>query len=422
MRFIATSAVAIIAAIAIPASAQSLRSHEQQRAQEQPADAQVQAGKPTGQNTVKPSNKAFKAILDLQTAVKAKDTANIPAKVAAAQAVATTKEDHYLIAQLQLQAAVAANDNTAIASAVDALSASGFLDGSKAGDLYIGLGGTFYNNKQYAQAAAAYQNAIAANPQNAEAPGLLAESLFADGKKAEAAAAFQRAVQARVAAGQKPDEALVKRAVGVAYEAQSPTAVDLARQWVTYYPSPSSWSDAIAIYRNLNHPDSEGTLDLLRLMQANGTLKSANDYRVFASAAADQNNYNEAQAVVDAGIAAKVIEPSKPEFRDLVTGVRAKQKATAADLAVATKSAATGSALLRIGDRYYAMGDYAKAVELYKMSMTKPGIDASTANLHIGMALARAGDKAGATTAFNSVTGPRADIAKYWLAYVNQKG
>src|SRR6476659_2198927 len=142
MKLIATSALAIIAATAMPASAQSLKSHEQQRQKEQPQDQQVQPGAPKGQNTVKPSSKAFKAILDLQTAVKAKDVANIPARVAAAQAVATTKEDHYLIAQLQLQAAVAANDNAAISSAVDAMAASGFLDGAKAADLYIGLGGT----------------------------------------------------------------------------------------------------------------------------------------------------------------------------------------------------------------------------------------------------------------------------------------
>jgi hypothetical protein len=55
------------------------------------------------------------------------------------------------------------------------------------------------------------------------------------------------------------------------------------------------------------------------------------------------------------------------------------------------------------------------------MAMGKPGVDAAVANLHIGMALARAGDKAGATAALNSVTGARADIAKFWLTYVNQK-
>ena len=78
-------------------------------------------------------------------------------------------------------------------------------------------------------------------------------------------------------------------------------------------------------------------------------------------------------------------------------------------------------ALLRIGDRYVAMGDYAKAVDLYRMSMGKPGVDAAVANLHIGMALAHAGDKAGATAALNAVTGPRADIAKFWMTYLNQK-
>ena len=77
-------------------------------------------------------------------------------------------------------------------------------------------------------------------------------------------------------------------------------------------------------------------------------------------------------------------------------------------------------ALLRIGDRYYAMGDYAKAAELYRMALGKPGVDAEVANLHIGMALARAGDKAGATAALNAVSGPRAEIAKFWLAYLNQ--
>jgi hypothetical protein len=37
------------------------------------------------------------------------------------------------------------------------------------------------------------------------------------------------------------------------------------------------------------------------------------------------------------------------------------------------------------------------------------------------MALTRAGDKPGATAALNAVTGARADIAKYWLLYLQSK-
>ena len=75
-----------------------------------------------------------------------------------------------------------------------------------------------------------------------------------------------------MSAGQKPDEKLLKRAVGVAYDSNSPNAIELSRQWVNSYPSPESWRNSIAIYRNLNHPDIEGTLDLLRLMQATGAI------------------------------------------------------------------------------------------------------------------------------------------------------
>ena len=409
MKLITTTALALLAS-ASPAVAQKA-----------PAPAPAQ-GAAAAQPKITPSKGALKAIVDLQDTVNKNDFANVPAKVAAANAVATTKEDKYLVGQLQLKAALAAKDNAATASAIDTVVGSGYLPAAKNAELYMSLGSSLYNSKQYPQAQVAFQKAAALDPANSEAPSLLGEALLAQGQKAEAAAAFQRAIRASAAGGQKPNEQLLKRAVGVAYDANSPAAVDLSRQWVTAYPGPDSWRNSIAIYRNLNHPDIEGTLDLLRLMQVTGAMTQSEDYTLFARAAAEQNNYNEAQAVLDAGVAAKLVNPASADVKDLVVGLKAKPKATAADLASATKSAVNGTALLRIGDRYYAMGDYAKAVELYRMAMGKPGVDTAVANLHIGMALARAGDKAGATTAPNAVTGPRADIAKYWLTYVNQRG
>lgn len=409
MKLITTTALALVAAFsAAPAIAQKNGAAPQQ----QPSQAQA---------TVKPSKQALKAIVELQDAVNKNDVANIPSKLAAAQAVATTKEDRYLVGQLQLKAALAAKDQAGMAAAIERIAASGYLEPAKTSSLYLGLGGSYFNDKQYAQATAAYQKAVALNPSNIEAVTFLGESLFAQGQKAEAGAAFQRAIQATVAAGQKPDEKLVKRAVAVAYDAKSPVAIELARQWVAAYPSAASWGDAIAIYRNLTHPDTEGTLDLLRLMQATGALNSEGEYSLFARAAFEQNNFNEAQAVIDSGIAAKVVNPSAPEFRDIVTGLKAKAKATVADLEVATKVAQTSLALLHIGDRYAAMGDYSKAVEAYRLAGAKAGADQSLVNLHTGMALARSGDKAGATAALNAVTGARADIAKFWLTYVSQK-
>ncbi len=231
MKLIDSTALALVAAaLAAPAAAQYGASAPPSQTAAPTAPAQEAA-----QPQIKPSNKALKALVDLQTTVNKNDFANLPAKVAAAQAVASTKEDRYLIGQLQLKAAVAQKDNTALATAVDAVTSSGYLDSAKSSELYMSLGANLYNDKQYAKAQAAYQKAAAISPGNSDAPALLGEALFAQGQKAEAAAAFQRSIQVKLAAGQKPEENLLKRATVVAYQAESPLAIDLGRQWAASY-------------------------------------------------------------------------------------------------------------------------------------------------------------------------------------------
>jgi tetratricopeptide (TPR) repeat protein len=222
----------------------------------------------------------------------------------------------------------------------------------------------------------------------------------------------------RSAAGQKPPENIYRQAVQAAYDSKAPVAIELGRQWIAAYPSNDSWKNGILIYRQIATPDVESTLDLMRLLQGVGALSTSGDYNLFASAAADQLNFVEAQSVLNAGIAAGKVDPASPQFRDLVSGLKAKQKPTAADLAVAMKAAANTKALIRIGDSYAALGDNAKAIEAYRTALGKPDVDAAVANIHLGIALARSGDKAGAKAAFEAVTGPRAEVAKYWLLYL----
>jgi tetratricopeptide (TPR) repeat protein len=412
MKPITSTALALaVAAIAAPAAAQYGTPATQQQ---QPATQQAAP-------TVKPSAKAAKAILDLQDTVNKKDYASVPAKVAAAQAVATSKEDHYLIARYQLQAAAATQDVAGIAASIDTVAQSGYMTPTNAASLYSSLGDMYLDKKQYSQAAAVYQKAGLLDPKNAEIAHSLGLALYEGGQKAEAAATLQKAITAISATGQKPSEDMYTLAVQSAFDSHSPSVSELAREWLTAYPSANSWRNSITIYRALNNPDTESTLDLMRLLQATNALQTPSDYAAFIQDAAEQNNYNEAQAVLDAGIAAKKIDPSAGDFKELASVVRSKPNISAAELDAATKTAQTGMALLHIGDRYYAAGNYAKAAELYRMAQAKPDVDPNVAKLHIGMALARAGDKAGATAALNSVTGARADVAKFWLTYVNQR-
>lgn len=366
------------------------------------------------------SSDAAKAIIDLQTAVTKNDTASIPAKIAAAKAAAKSPDDKYAIGIMELKAANATKDQAGIAAGLEDMLSSGSVKPNEQLGLYQALAQVYSGSKQPQKAVEAYQHLLQLQPNNVDAIAGLAEAQIAAGQPNAALPTLQQGIKLQQSAGQKAPEAWYKRATSVAYQAKLPAAAELAREWVAAYPTPTNWSDAIAIYRNLNQTDVEGTLDLLRLESAVGALTRPGEYALYAESAANQLNYNEAQAVIDAGIAAHVVDPSSAQFRDIVSGLKGKQKASAADLEAAARMSPTPANLLRIGDRYYGMGNYSKAADIYRQVLNKPGADRDVANLHLGMALARAGDKAGATAALNAVSGSRSDIAKYWLIYVQQ--
>lgn len=423
MKLSTSSAVALVALFAAaPAVAQYDYSPppQPQTTSQTGQSNQAQPDAAQGPRKLRPSSKALKPLSELQAAIKSKDAAAIQAKLAAAQAVVSTNEDRAILGQLQLQRAADTNDMAAAMAAMDAIASTGVLRPEEAGPLLKNLSELRFNAKQYDQTAAVVEKRLQLNPNDIDAIGLLAEARNGQGRVADAIAALQRGIQLQSAGGRKPDEAWVKRAAALAYNAKLPNAPELARQWVAAYPSPTSWRNAIAIYRNTNHPDTEGTLDLLRLESATGSLTEPTDYQLYATAAAQQGNYVEALAILNQGAAAKHIDPASADFSELFTGLKAKPQATEADLAEAAKSAPASSTLVRIGDRYYGLGNYAKAVETYRAALAKPDADPNVANLHLGMGLARSGDKAGAAAAFAKVGGSLSEIAKYWLLYVQQ--
>lgn len=415
MRLFTSTAIALLAGLsAVPAAAQygasgSAPPPPTDKGTQASAQGQAQAPKITV------SNKASKAIMALQTAVKANDVANIPARLAEAQAVAQTNQDRFAIAQLQLQAALATKNNASAAQAIDAMAASNVLDSQRIAQLYMGVGVEAYNAKQYAEAASLFQKSAALNPQDPKAIKLLSQAYLAQGNKAQASATLMKALQMTTAAGQKADETLYKNAVAMAYEAKAPNAIELARQWVAAYPSPSSWQNAIAIYRNIQHPTT--SLDILRLARATNSLDGTGEYHEYAYEAADEANYGEAKAVIAEGLASGKIKASDPVIQEIQGVLKAKSAPTAAELATAEQTAKIPTAYLRVGDRYYGAGNYAKAAELYREALAK-GADKDLANLRLGEALALAHDTAGATAAFNAVTGQQAPVAKFWLVYL----
>lgn len=395
---------------------------QQPQRDDQQAQPDAKEAQPTQTSGTDPkvSRQAVKAIQELQAAVKANSFAEIPAKVAAADAVARTPDDRYMIGVLRYQAAVTAKDDSARAAAIEAMLASGFA-GAPRGDLYADLGTTYTKLKQTDRAAAALQQALQLNPNSVSATAGLAELRADQGQTAEALALLQKGIAMQAATGARPNESWYKRAVAIAYKAKLPQAVEVSREWVKSYPTPDSWQNALAIYQNLRQLDETQTLDLLRLKRAAGAL-TASDYFNYGDIAVRKGLSGEAKAVLEQGFAANLVKRSDPSFGQLYSLASQRTKGDREGLPETPVASATARQTLLIGDAYYGYGEYAKAAEFYRAVLAKPEADSNLINLRLGMALARSGDKAGATAALNAAGGPQSDLAKYWLVYVTAQG
>lgn len=382
----------------------------------QPA-AQVDQSATIKTHMPKVSHDAGKAIQALQASVNAKNAAEIPAKLAAAQAVAKTNDDRYVIGLLQLKAGADAKNNAQVAAGIEAMLASGSVTQEEKYPLYLTLGETYSDMKQYDRAATALQQAAQLNPSSVEVVASLAEARAAQGQPKAALALLQKGIKLQQAGGQKAPEAWYKRAVQVAYKAKLPDVLEISREWVQAYPSSSSWTNALAIYQNSAALDEATTLDLMRLKRAAGALTPA-DYFNYGDIAVRKGFSGEAKSVLEQGFNAKVIDRNDPSFKQLYALATQKTKGDRESLPKSPDGLTAQQALVN-GDAYFGYGDYATAAQFYRAALGKSGADSSLVNLHLGMALAREGDKTAASTALKAVSGTEGQIAKYWLTYLS---
>ena len=130
------------------------------------------------------------------------------------------------------------------------------------------------------------------------------------------------------------------------------------------------------------------------------------------------------QAVLEDGSARGVLRAHNPNVSQLLTvanGRIAEDRAGLARLRTHGLTAANGRAARTTADAYFGYGQYAEAAELYRAALQKGGEDANLVNTRLGASLALAGQRAEAEAAFRAVTGPRADLAEYWLIWLARR-
>ncbi|HEX8445491.1 MAG TPA: tetratricopeptide repeat protein [Sphingomonas sp.] len=390
----------------------------------QPANAAKKEAAPAGP---KLSKEVRDPLAAAQTAIQAGDATTGAAKVAEANAAAKTDEEKYFVAAVMLDLSKIDKNPATQAAAIDALIASNRAPADQLPTLYLASGQTAYQAKNYAKAEQMLSKAIELKTNNSDAYALLVEAQARQNKTPQALQTLQTAIDKQRAAGTKVPSDWYGRGINMAYTAKMPQqTAALTQAWVKDYPTPSNWRDSLVTYRELNPMDADGQLDLMRLQRVAGALKGQGDYMEYVLATYLRYP-GEAKAVLDEGTRAGVINLAKggnaAELSGIVSGKVAADKASLGAAATAAKGPkGTGKTAVSTGDAYLGYGDWANAAEMYKLALTKGGVDAGLVNTRLGMALAKAGQKDAAKQAFAQVTtGPRAGLAQYWMIWMDQQ-
>jgi hypothetical protein len=365
----------------------------------------------------------------LQAAEAALNTRNYQGAASAlssAQSVARGADARYYLATLQLRLARETNNAAMQASAIEALIATGRVPQSDLGPLYAAQGAIAANagGPGRERAEAALTRALEAAP-SAETAISLARVKLDLRKNAEAVALVERAVQLRKASGQPVPEAWYRRGANLAtMNNLGPQSLKFTRELVAAYPTPENWRDAILTYRDVAKPDQAGQLDAARLMRLSKGLSGERDYLEAAQTFEAASLSGESRSVLEEGVAGKMVDPTKASFKEAIAASAkraAAEKARLSVLQTSAMAAATGAPALQAGDMFLSAANYTAAIDLFRAAVQKGGVDTNVANTRLGIALALAGRKAEADAAFRSVTGPRADLAGLWLAWLGQR-
>lgn len=380
-------------------------------------------------------SKEFRAAVQpFQKALSAKDFATAQSLLPAVESAAQSADEKFYVGQFKIALGQGTNNQELLKAGVfDSLNSGSEGVAPDRGKFSWYAGQFAFQGKDY-PAAIQYLNAAKAagyHPTDAnQQPDsnfeiMLAESYFQTKQIPQGMTVLDDAIQAEKAAGRKPSPSWYSRAVSVAYNAKMmPEVAKWTRAQVADYPTPENWRTALVVYGDANRFDDQTQLDLMRLQRFAGALSGEKDYYEYALLADKVGLPGEAKTAIDEGKAKGAYNANSKALAEVGAAVGAKVAADKASLAAAEKNAAsapTGRAALGTADAYFGYGDYAKAAALYKLALQKGSVDANTANLRLGMALAKAGQAAEAKQAFGQVTtGPRAEIAKFWTLWVDQ--
>lgn len=406
--------------LAFTSAADAQRGRNQQRQQPQ---AQPPAAPPL--NLTAPERAV---LVPLEAAARGTDRAAQDAALAAARPVAQSADARYAFARYQLLIADQRSDNAMLNEALEVVLPNPRLTPEELTAFLqvhanLALAGEQPNFERAERSLARLSQL---RPDDAEILGNLAVVRMRLNQNGFPL--LQRAITAQQAAGRPVRESWLQYALRATFDSNDPAikaqSVDVARMLVSTYPNAVNWRNGLLAFREARTWDPAAQLDLWRLMRATGAMAGERDWHDFANMLNSGGYPAEAKAVLDDGVARRMIDASRSPFRELIAASSGRIAEDRSSLAASQRealAAAAGVPALRTGDAFYGHGRYPEAIALYRAALEKGGVDANLVNTRLGIAHAAAGQRAEAEAAFRLVGGDRAQLAQMWLLWLQQR-
>lgn len=363
------------------------------------------------------------AISPYSKALEAKDYASATAAIEAARAKADNPDERYTVDRIAFDIANAQNDNAARMKAISGALASGAAPANEQVAFNGALATQAFNDNNDAEAIRYATAAKAAGSTDPNMDLVIAQSYGRQKDYPKAIAAWNNLIAREKAAGKTPQEDYYKRVAQYAYQTGDSALLNRSLQdWLVAYPTQKNWRDTLTTSMVQGKYAEPVQLDFFRLMRASDALTTADDWRGYAELASYYNLNGEVIAAVDAGSASGLLDRSSTQ--EIYTRSKAKSAEDRSSLVNEANTAAaktTAKPVAAAADALVGYGDYAKAIDLYKIALTKPGVDANEVRLRMGIAQTLAGSYADAITSFGSVEGERQVLATYWTLWVNSR-
>jgi tetratricopeptide (TPR) repeat protein len=364
-----------------------------------------------------------------QDAIKGKQWNVALDRLKEAQAVANKKpHEQYAIDQLLAYVLYTQKNYAQAAAAYERMIESGQMPAAEVPERTKAVAQMYFQLKDYDKSIKWAKSSLEKNPNQQDVQVILAQAHYLKKDYKSAIDTMSKVVSATERAGQTPKEDYLRVIQASQLElGNKDGAADVLKKLVRYHQKPEDWDALLDIYSKKDHSDRV-QLGYYRLMLDANVLKRPADYVETAQLAMDAQVPAEAQAVVEKGIASGTLastdKATQGKYDRLLEGTKKRVAENKAQLTQLTKEAGTapqGQSDVLLGQMYMSYGQYDEAIGAIQRGLKKGGVtDPDEAQVSLGLAYMRKGQKDQARQAFRAVKKDSqwADLAELWALRV----